>query len=218
MEASPVPAETIRPTPLDSQWRVIGASSPVPTATGVERSCSDDVHIIQEAADAYFLAEWQWPTAGGGAGDIVWDKLIPEYLDAIPAGDDACDWQVNSSPLGTVCLWDKRGKGSDCACGSVCTGQPGTGETLPQTDLPECERDRLAIQAAIDAYHTANGRWPTADGDPGPIVWDLIVPVLLEKMPATYGCNWGVNSDPPGEICQSLHPCGCCGCRGTLCN
>lgn len=165
--------------------------------------------------DDYYRANWSWPTATGRGGDIVWEHLIPEYLDAVPVSDDTCDWQVNTAPEGTVCLWNKADKGVDCSCGSVCTGQPG--ETPPSTvaateppptsaaEPPECEEDRQAIKAALDAFVEINGQWPTADGKPGLIVWNKIVPDLLESIPSTVKCKWQVNSDPLGEVCRSVH-------------
>lgn len=188
--------------------------TPATSTANAEISCADDVKMIQSALDDYYKANRTWPTAGGRAGDIQWSLLIPGYLSAVPASDAACDWQANSAPEGTVCLWDKGNKGSNCACGSACTGQPGTtpestvAVTKPPptpTEPPECETDRIDMKAAIDAYQTAKGEWPTADGKPGLIVWEKIVPSFLKANPSTIKCKWQVNSDPLGEVCRSVH-------------
>ena len=66
----------------------------------------------------------------------------------------------------------------------------------------QCEADRDAIQAALDAYHDETGEWPTADGQPGDIDWDKLVPDFLSDIPLTDSiCDWRVNSDPEGEVC-----------------
>lgn len=68
----------------------------------------------------------------------------------------------------------------------------------------ECEEDRVAIQTALDAYHAANGIWPTVDGKPGMIDWNKLVPDFLWPAPfRTIKCKWQVNNDPLGEVCQS---------------
>jgi hypothetical protein len=65
-----------------------------------------------------------------------------------------------------------------------------------------CEPDRDAIQVALNAYHAENGDWPTADGDPGDIKWDKLVPGFLQYLPDTDSkCDWQVNTDPEGEVC-----------------
>jgi hypothetical protein len=70
-----------------------------------------------------------------------------------------------------------------------------------------CQPDKDAIQAALSAYHTRNGNWPTADGQPGDILWDKLVPAFLPYIPHTdSNCDWQVNSNPYGEICLA-HPC-----------
>jgi hypothetical protein len=68
--------------------------------------------------------------------------------------------------------------------------------------LTQCEMDRDAIQAALDAYHDETGEWPTADGQPGDIEWGKLVPGFLDALPPTAEtCDWRVNSDPEGEVC-----------------
>jgi hypothetical protein len=70
-----------------------------------------------------------------------------------------------------------------------------------------CEPDRDAIQAALNAYHTRNGNWPTADGQPADIDWDKLVPAFLPYIPHTdSNCDWQVDSNPIGTICLA-HPC-----------
>lgn len=83
-----------------------------------------------------------------------------------------------------------------------------TSKPLPSptpTEPAVCEEDRQAIKAALDAYYIANGQWPTANGEPGLIVWNKIVPDLLDKIPSTNSCKWQVNSDPLGEVCRSAN-------------
>jgi len=65
-----------------------------------------------------------------------------------------------------------------------------------------CELDRDAVQVALDAYHDDTGEWPTADGQPGDIEWDELVPGFLDGVPSTDSkCDWQVNSDPEGDVC-----------------
>jgi len=84
----------------------------------------------------------------------------------------------------------------------------GTGpKATPTPKVTQCEIDRDAIQAALDAYHAEMGEWPTADGQPGDIEWDKLVPDFLDEIPATDStCDWQVNSDPEGEVCLQ-HGC-----------
>lgn len=66
--------------------------------------CEIDRDSIQIALDAYYEANGVWPTEDGGTGDIVWEALVPVHIEAIPAMDNTCEWQVNSNPEGKVCL------------------------------------------------------------------------------------------------------------------
>ena len=103
--------------------------------------------------------------------------------------------------------------GYACSLGSAPTMTPGAtssasaGPTYTPISTPkeppQCEADRVAIQAAIDDYYEANGQWPTADGQPGLILWDKVVPGLMEEVPSTTECKWQVNSNPEGKVCQS---------------
>ncbi|MDY6911420.1 MAG: hypothetical protein SVM79_03565 [Chloroflexota bacterium] len=80
-------------------------------------------------------------------------------------------------------------------------------EGTPATPPTPCEIDRDAIQIALNDYHLANGHWPTADSQPGDIVWDKLVPDFLGEVPPTdEDCEWQINSDPEGEVCL-LTPC-----------
>ena len=59
-----------------------------------------------------------------------------------------------------------------------------------------------AIQAALHAYYSKFGEWPTASGEPGDIKWNKLVPDFLPYIPHTDSqCDWQVNSDPEGEVC-----------------
>jgi hypothetical protein len=66
--------------------------------------CETDRDTIQEALNAYNEANGDWPTASGQSGDIVWDKLVPEYMSEMPIIDGDCDWQVSGNPEGNVCV------------------------------------------------------------------------------------------------------------------
>jgi len=78
---------------------------------------------------------------------------------------------------------------------------------LPTRDTGSCIPDRDEIQAALDAYHTENGEWPTIDGYPGDIEWAKLIPELLDGVPYTdSSCEWQVDDDPEGAICL-LTPC-----------
>jgi maltose-binding protein MalE len=88
--------------------------TPTPTATATETmtptptahvsNCEKDKSNIQTALNAYHEANGDWPTANGQPGDIVWDKLVPEYMSEMPVIDDQCDWQVSGNPEGNVCV------------------------------------------------------------------------------------------------------------------
>ena len=83
--------------------------------------------------------------------------------------------------------------------GLACGG--GDEPTLTPTPT-QCEADRDAVQVALDAYHDDTGEWPTADGGPGDIEWDKLVPGFLVEIPSTDSkCDWQVNSDPEGQVC-----------------
>jgi len=81
-------------------------TEPTPTAkaTVQKTPCETDRDTIQEALNAYNEANDDWPTANGQPGDIVWDKLVPEYMIEMPVIDDQCDWQVSGNPEGNVCV------------------------------------------------------------------------------------------------------------------
>ena len=83
------------------------------------------------------------------------------------------------------------------------TGTPQPVPTVPVT----CEEAQDSIQQALDAYHAQYGNWPTADGEPGDIVWPKLVPDFMEYGPGNDNkCDWWVNSDPEGKVCL-LHNC-----------
>ena len=96
-----------------------------------------------------------------------------------------------------------------CGGGSGPTATPIPVPTLTPTQEPtpgrtpaNCEAHRDAIQAALYAYQGEEGKWPTADGEPGDIEWDKLVPRFLGDVPSTDSkCYWQVNSDPYGEVC-----------------
>jgi hypothetical protein len=83
----------------------------------------------------------------------------------------------------------------------------------PTATPSKYDRDINAIEAAIAQYHASLGQWPTADGQPGDIDWDKLVPTYLDTIPSTDSrCDWYVSSDPPGTVCR--HGCSPCGCPG----
>jgi len=70
-----------------------------------------------------------------------------------------------------------------------------------------CETDRDTIQEALNAYNEANDDWPTANGQPGDIAWDKLVPEYMSTMPVIDGdCDWQVSGNPEGNVCVS-HTC-----------
>lgn len=78
---------------------------------------------------------------------------------------------------------------------------------LPTRDTGSCIPDRDEIQAALDAYHTEKGEWPTIDGYPGDIEWAKLIPDILDGVPNTdSSCEWQVDDNPEGAICL-LTPC-----------
>jgi len=65
-----------------------------------------------------------------------------------------------------------------------------------------CEDDRDTLQAALNAYKAEEGEWPTADGRPGDIEWDRLVPRFLDyRTISDYWCDWQINSNPEGDVC-----------------
>jgi len=82
--------------------------TPTPSATATptayKSQCEIDRDAIQAALDEFYDIYDEWPTADGQPGDIVWDKLVPDFMDAVAPGDYKCDWRVNSAPEGDVCL------------------------------------------------------------------------------------------------------------------
>jgi hypothetical protein len=79
-------------------------SAITPTATLGPEGCEPDRDAIQVALNAYQAENGDWPTADGDPGDIKWSKLVPDFLPYIPHTDSDCDWQVDSNPIGTICL------------------------------------------------------------------------------------------------------------------
>ena len=84
--------------------------TPIPTATSlpaVIMSCEEARDAIQDALEAYNTAHGNWPTMDGEPGDIEWTELVPDFMEAVPANDSKCDWQVNSDPEGDVCVLNR---------------------------------------------------------------------------------------------------------------
>ncbi|MEA1958281.1 MAG: hypothetical protein U9N44_01215 [Chloroflexota bacterium] len=91
------PAPTVTATPT-------AVATLTPTATAYKSQCEIDRDAIQVALDAYHDTYGNWPTVDGLPGDIVWDKLVPEFMGEVAHGDYICDWRVNGDPEGEVCL------------------------------------------------------------------------------------------------------------------
>lgn len=82
----------------------------------------------------------------------------------------------------------------------IATASPSPTPTMAYAS--NCEHDKNEIQIALDAYYEDNSSWPTADGLPGDIVWDELVPQYMSEMPLIDGsCDWRVGADPEGEVC-----------------
>ena len=89
-EPTPTATATLTTTP-----------TPLPTVT---TSCSEARDAIQGALTVYNTQYQEWPTVDGQPGDIEWTKLVPDFMAGVPSNDSLCDWWVDSSPQGTVCL------------------------------------------------------------------------------------------------------------------
>ena len=71
--------------------------------TGEDTACETDSRTLQSAVIAFRTQDSGWPTAAGGAGDIVWnsaddngDLFSPDYVLETPESDTDCDWGVNA--------------------------------------------------------------------------------------------------------------------------
>lgn len=73
--------------------------------------------------------------------------------------------------------------------------------------LSNCEKDKIAIQAALDAYYDDHTGWPTENGVSGDIIWDELVPEYMSAMPLIdSSCDWQVSAYLDGQVCVS-HTC-----------
>ncbi len=92
--------------------------------------------------------------------------------------------------------------GLDRQLGASAGTTPSGPQPIPTLGPGGCVPDRDAIQTTLYLYHNATGDWPTADGKPGDMKWDRLIPLYLPYIPSTDArCNWQVNSDPEGEVC-----------------
>jgi hypothetical protein len=79
--------------------------------------------------------------------------------------------------------------------------------TPTATYASNCEKDKHEIQTALNAYYDDNSNWPTADGQPGDMVWDELVPKYMSEMPVIDDqCDWQVSGNPEGNVCVA-HTC-----------
>ena len=77
--------------------------SPTPTHTHIDPpECEADRIAIKAALDVYYESNGQWPTADGQYGRILWDELVPDYLDQNPT-TIKCNWSVIDDPDLEVC-------------------------------------------------------------------------------------------------------------------
>ncbi len=86
------------------------------------------------------------------------------------------------------------------------TPEPTPTPTPTPTPLPTvtmgCEDTLAALETAVDDYHGQFGEWPTADGEPGDIAWEKLVPGFLAGVPVNdNNCDWWVDDDPEGAVC-----------------
>jgi prepilin-type N-terminal cleavage/methylation domain-containing protein len=104
------------------------------------------------------------------------------------------------------------------------TGFIGRGKT------EACKTDERSLQTAVYAWYYENpaNEWPTADGDAGPIDWDItytdlgpdgeigggddttyaFVPDYVGEIPGTDAtCTWSVNDK--GNVCRAIAATGC---------
>jgi hypothetical protein len=77
-------------------------------------------------------------------------------------------------------------------------------EILLPTIAMTCEEARDAIQEALTLYDDEHGKWPTADGQPGDIVWTKLVNFMAGTPSNDSDCDWWVNNDPEGEVCLQI--------------
>ncbi len=113
-ESSPISADTTAAIPTAAPTQTSSpALSPSPTpnatlnpspspASTEPPECEEDRQAIKAALDSYYAANGEWPTVDGQPGLIVWNKIIPAFLEKAPS-TSSCKWQVNSDPLGEVC-------------------------------------------------------------------------------------------------------------------
>ena len=102
-EPTPTPTSTPKP-PATPTLPATPTPPPTPTPTPTPTKCEAQRDAIQAALYKYHGEKGVWPTEDGKPGDIVWDKLVPAFLYDKPSTDSKCNWQVNSSPEGQVCL------------------------------------------------------------------------------------------------------------------
>lgn len=58
-----------------------------------------------------------------------------------------------------------------------------------------CETEVKSVSVAVVAYRIDQGEWPTADGDPGVVLWDKIEDYLSDKPAQFDQCQWMVDDN-----------------------
>ena len=99
-EPGSTPTSTAEPTPTPASTPT-ATLTPLPT---VVMGCVEARDTIQDALESYNTEYGNWPTMDGEPGEIEWTKLVPNFMEAVPANDSKCDWWVNSDPEGEVCV------------------------------------------------------------------------------------------------------------------
>ena len=83
------------------------AETPTPTPSPAVE-CETDQQALQTAVYSfYYESDGNWPVTSDG--DIIWDWLVPHYLNSIPDSDSLCNWHMDSSGL-------VYATGVDCPC------------------------------------------------------------------------------------------------------
>ncbi len=64
---------------------------------GKAAACNTDLKSVQTAVDAYNNDKGTYPTALGGAGDVVQGDIVPTYLHTWPVEVPAQTWAIDTN-------------------------------------------------------------------------------------------------------------------------